>query len=148
LHLRADHDLPLQVKEMGRSLIALFVDFCICDLALFLVTLACSLHWIASLSFHRKTRNTTLPAITMKIAATAALVSSCTSFLALGNLASAFSVSGALSRRTSGTSATTTTTALHATVERSTKLVPPPSIQDVTEHAQELYDSNVQKTYG
>jgi hypothetical protein len=90
----------------------------------------------------------------MKIATSTALASS--GYLALLGAASAFTVGGRqagaggsngffLSSTTS-----TPTTARHATVETSTyaKLVPPPSIQEATEHAQDLYDTNVQKTYG
>jgi hypothetical protein len=41
-------------------------------------------------------------------------------------------------------------TRLHATVEQSTtkKLIPPPTIEEVTANAQAYYDNNVQKTYG
>jgi hypothetical protein len=87
----------------------------------------------------------------MKIATTTALASS--SVLALlSATSSAFTVGGQrhLPGGSNGFVSSSTTTALHATVETSTyaKLVPPPSIQEATEHAQELYDTNVQKTYG
>jgi hypothetical protein len=90
----------------------------------------------------------------MKIATSTALASS--GYLALLGAASAFTVGGRQAGAGGGSngfflsSSSTTTTALHATVETSTyaKLVPPPSIQEATEHAQDLYDTNVQKTYG
>jgi hypothetical protein len=86
----------------------------------------------------------------MKIATSTALASS--SVLALlSATSSAFPVGGRhLPGGSNGFVSSSTATALHATVETSiyAKLVPPPSIQEATEHAQELYDTNVQKTYG
>jgi hypothetical protein len=84
----------------------------------------------------------------MKIATSTALASS--SVLALLSATSSAFTVGGRQAGSNGFFLSSTATALHATVETSTyaKLVPPPSIQEATEHAQELYDTNVQKTYG
>lgn len=84
----------------------------------------------------------------MKLGSASTLISFGSTLLVSSSVGvDAFSVQGGLHHSAVGRS--TPVTQLSATVEATTnKLIPPPSIEEVTEHAQSYYDNNVQKTYG